>query len=285
MSEQQSALPAATPETPTHRPQTLFTGYNDVSFHGSPQIPTPNIDAIFSGGVALYRYYAQPVCSPTRASIMSGRHVVHTGIYMPFDSGVTNEHLDASYTLLPRYLQRAANYTTHAVGKWHLGANAQNATPMGRGFLSHLGYWSGAEDYQEHSVRVTVGPSRDHTVYDFQEGLTPRTDLNGTWSTQVFAAQAVALIAAQAALGAGAPPLFLYLAFQNVHWPLEAPADIVARFSNATGGNKGRQMVSGMAAFLDEAVGNVTRALDTLLPNTVVCFVSDNGGRKFTYAP
>lgn len=197
---------------------------------------------------------------------------------MPFDSGVTNEHLDASYTLLPRYLQRAANYSTHAVGKWHLGANAQNATPMGRGFLSHLGYWSGAEDYQEHSVRVTVGPSRDHTVYDFQDGLTPRADLNGTWSTQVFAAQAVALIAAQAALGADAPPLFLYLAFQNVHWPLEAPADIVARFSNATGGNKGRQMVSGMAAFLDEAVGNVTRALDTLLPNTVVCFVSDNGG-------
>ena len=89
-------------------------GYNDISFHGSPQIPTPHIDAIFTGGVALTRYYAQPVCSPTRASILSGRHVIHTGIYMPFDSGVTNEHLDARYTLLPRYLQRAANYVSLA---------------------------------------------------------------------------------------------------------------------------------------------------------------------------
>lgn len=80
-------------------------------------MPTPNIDSIFSSGVALNRYYAQPVCSPTRASILSGRHAIHTGIYMPFDHGVTNEHLDARYTLLPRYLQRSANYTTHAVGK------------------------------------------------------------------------------------------------------------------------------------------------------------------------
>ena len=92
-------------------------GYNDISFHGSPQIPTPNIDAIFSGGVALRTYHAQPVCSPTRASMLSGRHVIHTQIYMPFDGGVTNEHLNTSYTLLPRYLQRAANYSSHLVGK------------------------------------------------------------------------------------------------------------------------------------------------------------------------
>ena len=62
-------------------------GYNDISFHGSPQIPTPNIDAIFNNGVALRQYHAQPVCSPTRSSMLSGRHVIHTGIYMPFDHG------------------------------------------------------------------------------------------------------------------------------------------------------------------------------------------------------
>ena len=264
--------------TPTPRRPRSDLGYNDISFHGSPQIPTPHIDAIFSGGTALSRYYAQPVCSPTRASILSGRHVIHTGIYMPLDSGVTNEALDASYTLLPRYLKRAANYSCHAVGKWHLGANALNATPTGRGFDSHLGYWSGAEDYTAHTVGVTVGPSKNHMVYDFQDGLTPRVDLNGSWSTEVLASRAVGVIAAQAALGAGAPPLFLYLAFQNVHWPLEAPADIVARFANATGGNEGRQKVCAMAAFLDAAVGNVTAALATLLPNTIVAFVSDNGG-------
>lgn len=92
-------------------------GYSDISFQGGQQIPTPHIDAIFRGGAALRAYRAQPVCSPTRASIMSGRHVVHTGIYMPFDGGVTNEALDARFTLLPRYLKRAANYSSHLVGK------------------------------------------------------------------------------------------------------------------------------------------------------------------------
>jgi len=149
-----------------------------------------------------------------------------------------------------------------------------NCTPTGRGFETHLGYWCGAEDYTAHSVTADRGT----IVYDMQEGLTPRADLNGSWSTEVFAARAVSIISAQAVLGAGAPPLFLYLAFQNVHWPLEAPADLVARFANATGGNRGRGMVCAMAAFLDEAVGNVTRAIDALLPNTYVIFLSDNGG-------
>lgn len=92
-------------------------GFNDIALHGSEQIPTPNIDAIATSGVHLARYYTQPVCSPTRASLMSGRHVIHTGIYMPFDHGLTNEHLDLRFTLLPHYLKAAANYSAHMVGK------------------------------------------------------------------------------------------------------------------------------------------------------------------------
>ncbi len=307
-------------------------GHNDVSFFGSPQIPTPNIDALFSGGATLASYRAQPVCSPTRASILSGRHVIHTGIFMPFDSGVTNEALDPAYTLLPRYLKRAANYSTHLVGKYHIGvfsppplsllpllffpflslsslsllplpshffpslspsppslsslslflssflhigANTKNATPVGRGFDSAYGYWSGAEDYTSHTVTAAK-----RQVYDLQEDLAADVSVNGTFSTPIFAARAAALIAAQGAAGPSAPPLFLYLAFQNVHWPLEAPPDFVARFANATGGNHGRQMVCAMAAFLDEAVGNVTRALTAagLDDDTIIVILSDNGG-------
>ena len=79
-----SAL-GATHEAPaSHTPLTALCapqlGFNDVSAHGSSQIPTPAIDSIFSGGVRLSNYYAQPVCSPTRASMLSGRHVIHTGI-------------------------------------------------------------------------------------------------------------------------------------------------------------------------------------------------------------
>ena len=194
---------------------------------------------------------------------------------MPFDSGVTNEALDPAYTLLPRYLKRAANYSTHLVGKWHAGANARNATPVGRGFDSAYGYWSGAEDYETHSVTA-----QKRSVYDLQDDLHADVAANNTFSTGLFAARAVALLEAQGAAGPDAPPLFLYLAFQNVHWPLEAPADIVARFANATAGNHGRQMVCAMAAYLDEAVGNVTRALAAagLEESTLIFIVSDNGG-------
>jgi arylsulfatase A-like enzyme len=102
-------------------------GFNDVSFHGSTQIPTPALDELAGTGLVLDNYHAQPVCSPTRASILSGRHAIHHGIYMPFGQG-SALRLNLSYTLLPRYLQRHG-YATHAVGKWHLGQNELAALP------------------------------------------------------------------------------------------------------------------------------------------------------------
>ena len=120
-------------------------GFNDVSFHGSPQIPTPALDELAATGLVLDNYHAQPVCTPTRASMLSGRHAIHHGIYMPFGQG-SALRLNLSYTLLPRYLQRHG-YATHAVGKWHLGQNELAALPTARGFDTHYGYWAGAEDY------------------------------------------------------------------------------------------------------------------------------------------
>ena len=101
-------------------------GFNDVSFHGSTQIPTPAIDELAATGLTLDNYHAQPVCSPTRASILSGRHAIHHGIYMPF--GSAELRLNLTYTLLPGYLKRLG-YETHAVGKWHIGENELAALP------------------------------------------------------------------------------------------------------------------------------------------------------------
>ena len=89
-------------------------GFNDVHFHGSTQIPTPAMDEIAHSGVILNHFHAQPVCTPSRASLMSGRHAIHHGIYMPFGQG-TNLHLNLSYTLLPAGLKKLG-YETHAVG-------------------------------------------------------------------------------------------------------------------------------------------------------------------------
>ena len=155
--------------------------------------------------------------------------------------------------------------------QWHLGGNTVGVTPTGRGFLSHRGYLSGALDYETHLV--------DNT-YDFFNGLRPDVASNGTFSTRIFASAASDIIAAHAAGADGGAPLFLYLAFQNVHGPLEAPDEYVARFANSTGGNAERQLVCAMAAFLDDAVGNVTAALKAagMWENTVLVLASDNGG-------
>ena len=127
-------------------------GFNDVGFHGSKQIGTPHIDAIAADGLTLMNYHVQPVCSPSRATFMSGRHVIHTGIYMPF-SQATPLRLNLSYTLLPSFLKSCCGHATHMVGKWHLGQNVLASLPTGRGFETYLGYWSGAEDYYTHTTK------------------------------------------------------------------------------------------------------------------------------------
>ena len=254
-------------------------GWNDISLHSSPaQIPTPNIDALASGGVELANYHVQSVCTPSRSSFLSGRHVIHTGIYFPFGQG-TVEHLRTDVTLLPQYLQRCCNYSTHMVGKYHLGQGALNQLPTARGFESYLGYWSGAEDHLTHD---TTG------AYDFNFGaaaepfssVQPATQFNNSWSTDVFAGAAVDLIRG---FDAQHSSLFLYLAFQDVHWPLQAPDAWFERFAGKTGsgaGSQERQYVCAMAAFMDEGVGNVTRALKDagMFDDTFIIFSADNGG-------
>ena len=76
-------------------------GWNDVSYHGSAQIPTPTLDRLANSGVRLSNYYVNPVCSPTRGSLMSGRSMMHTGIQTPYPAGNDAEGLNLSYTILP----------------------------------------------------------------------------------------------------------------------------------------------------------------------------------------
>jgi arylsulfatase I/J len=137
----------------------------------------------------------------------------------------------------------------------------------------------GEEDHVDHSVCCAANKTN---VYDFTDDLEPAVAFNGTDSTTAFAARAVALLRAQAALGADAPPLFLYVAFQDTHVPLEAPPELIARCmaNNATGGDTSRATICGMALLLDEAIGNITAVLAEtgLDKNTILIAHSDNGG-------
>jgi len=174
-------------------------GWNDVSFHGSPQIPTPNIDEIAATGIRLNNYYVQPVCSHTSATIMSGRHVIHTGVYSPVSGA---GRLNRSFTLLPQYM-KMLNYSAHMVGKWHLGHNELAYLPTYRGFDSHLGFWTGATDYWTHM-------SGDTGTYDFSQGDRTAFEANSTYSTWAFTARAVEIIRTSTP----DQPFFLYVFFQ-----------------------------------------------------------------------
>ncbi|GBO02704.1 Arylsulfatase B, partial [Araneus ventricosus] len=124
-------------------------GWNDVSFHGSKQIPTPNIDAIARDGIILNNYYVAPTCSPSRGSLMTGKYPLRLGFQHEVIVANSPWGLPLEEKILPQYM-KSLNYVTRGVGKWHLGFFKEDYLPMKRGFDSFFGYWNGVEDYFTH---------------------------------------------------------------------------------------------------------------------------------------
>ena len=136
-------------------------GFADVGYHTTMYgndtnvIQTPNFDALSSTGVRLEKYYIQPVCSPTRATLLTGRYVFHHGIHVPL--------IDSSSSVLPlnettvAERLKSAGYATHLVGKWHLGFKTWDYTPLRRGFDSTYGFFAGSQDYWNHESLCWAG--------------------------------------------------------------------------------------------------------------------------------
>lgn len=262
----------------SQRPHIIFImaddlGWNDVGFHGSNQIPTPNIDALAYSGIILNQYYVTAICTPSRSALMTGKHPIHTGMQHTVLFGAEPRGLPLTEKLLPEYLKELG-YTTHIVGKWHLGSYRREYTPTYRGFDSHLGYWTGHHDYNDHTAVESP-----YWGLDMRRGMEPAWDLHGQYSTDVFTKEAVRLITGHNA----SKPLFLYLAHAAVHSgnpynPLPAPDEVVEKFSTITDYN--RRRFAGVLHKLDESVGKVVTALqDTdMLQNSILVFTTDNGG-------
>lgn len=228
-------------------------GYADVGFHGCRDIPTPHLDALAASGVRFTNgYVSGPYCSPTRAGLMTGRYQTRFGHeFNP--SG--DQGLPLTEATLADRLQ-AAGYVTGLVGKWHLGALPE-MHPQRRGFAEFYGFLGGA-----HSYFQPAGILR---------GQEPVPELD--YTTDAFGREAVAFIERQRT-----KPWFLYLAFNAVHTPMEATDDRLAKFAGIA--DKQRRTYAAMMLALDDAVGRVRQALAAagMEQNTLVLFISDNGG-------
>lgn len=235
-------------------------GYADVGFNGAKEIKTPNLDKLAAGGAILTSFYVQPVCSPTRSSLLTGRYVAHTGVYQVVRPNA-QWGLPLNERMLPQAL-REAGYETALTGKWHLGEFQPGYLPTKRGFDHQYGLWFGAADHFTHM--------RDGQ-YDWHRDDQPAKEEG--YSTELIAAEACKLIAEKKA----DKPLFLYLPFQAVHAPHQVPERYMEPYTALKGE---RKKYAGMVAAMDEVVGKVIEALEAkgIRDNTLIIFSSDNGG-------
>ena len=256
-------------------------GSFDLGFHGSG-ILTPTSDALAKQGIYLDNYYVLPSCSPTRTALLSGRYPLHTGVHTWIEARSTGG-LPLDEETLPQVLRRA-NYTAHAVGKWHAGHSSWNQTPTFRGFESFYGFYLGGQDYYSHLAPWYL-PSATN-LYDFRSDLQEYCGANcsrivderGNYSTHIFTREAINVIK-RYSQSRRQQPLFLYLAFQAVHSPDQVPRYYLNLYDNKNW-TMMRKTYAAMLTAADEGIANVTKALQAtgLWNNTLVVFTTDNGG-------
>ena len=270
-------------------------GRNDLGIrnaHASgPRTQSPHLDGLIRNGLSLSSYHTFKICSPSRASTMTGRYPWGAGFY---DMNADNDHTTTNFTLYPALL-RAAGYETHALGKWDLGWMKREATATYRGFGDFYGYYLACNaDYWYHAVAggskaCSPDGSFNMSVQDWADNAGTnlsagdRVGRNGTYNQELLTARAEAIIAAH---DAAAAPLYMYLAYQNVHegcaradkLGMQAPLAAVALYNTTKLDTY--KVMGGMITELDAGVGRVVAALQAagLYEDTLIVGYSDNGG-------
>jgi len=272
-------------------------GWGDVGYHtpaGQVPIQTPNMDSFGTtrpGSIRLERFYATTVCSVTRSTMLTGRN--------PIRHATNNTRgTDLSEHLMPQTF-KSAGYQTFMCGKWHMGGSDKNLhhtlvngvntriiqeglqyAPFNRGFDSHYGQYSGAIDYYtHHSAEAESLDIPDWWLNGVQQdGPSEHTDSQGTggWSPNLLADKAIAHIQNRNP----SQPFYLHLAFNSIHGPVSAPANLITKYQNLGVTNTSRRLISAAVDGMDQAMGRVLNALDAagVTNNTVILWFGDNGG-------
>ncbi|MEX0323050.1 MAG: sulfatase-like hydrolase/transferase [Puniceicoccaceae bacterium] len=240
-------------------------GWAAVSYH-EDWAQTPNIDRIAHEGIELDRFYVAPMCSPTRAGLMTGRYPIRFGLARAVIPPQRNYGLDVEERTLAEALGEAGYKHRGIFGKWHLGHHDIKWHPLRRGFTHFEGHYNGAIGYFD----LKRNGERDwHVNYE-------PSDKQG-YATDLIAESASAFIRKAAK---GDAPYFCYIPWNAPHSPFDAKDEDIARFSDkgqkATRADKIRAMVWSM----DEGIGRVLQAIEDSgeAENTQIWFMSDNGG-------
>ncbi|MGI8988315.1 MAG: sulfatase [Bryobacteraceae bacterium] len=247
-------------------------GWRDVSYNGSAFYETPNIDRLASQGMRFTNAYAAcPVCSPTRASIMTGKYPARLGItnflpgkhqlpYSKLIAPVSRQELPLEEVTIAEAL-KPSGYVSAAIGKWHLGG--PDFYPEKQGFDVNVG-------------GTDAGSPKSH-FYPQWDGRPPITAAPGAYLADRLTDSAEEFIRNNAA-----KPFLLYLAHYGVHIPLEGKQDLVARYQSRIkpGQPQNNAIYAAMVRSVDDSVGRVMKKLDDLkiADRTAVIFMSDNGG-------
>jgi arylsulfatase A-like enzyme len=265
-------------DTVPQRPNILFVvaddlGWSDVGWHGGFG-KTPHMDQLVREGVEFDRHYVQPVCTPTRAALMTGRYPGRLG---PQAIAPSNRRALPPGTVTLASALRSLGYATFQCGKWHLGSRPEWG-PNHYGFDHSYGTLTGAADPWNHTYRR--GPYEDTWHRD---GVSLQESGN---ATELITAEAVRRIrAARPGDGAARTPWLLYVAFHAVHTPVDAPERFKrlydgVRFHDDPAKHDSRLRLAAMVAQLDAAVGEFVASLDETgqRQDTLIVFTSDNGG-------
>ncbi len=252
-------------------------GWKDVGYHGS-EVATPNIDNLCERGIEMNRFYTAPVSSPTRAGLMTGRYPSRFGIRETVIPPWREYGLDETEETIADMLGDAGYKHRAMIGKWHLGHGRKAYYPLNRGFTHFYGLLNGAFDYFTHERDGELDWHNDwESCYD--EG----------YATDLIAAEAVRCIDEYKSKK---NPFFLYVAFNAPHSPYQAPEDEIAslidleEYAKLSPAEQKAWTYRAMITRLDKGVGQIMKELEKqgILENTLVLFMSDNGGVPGAFA-
>lgn len=232
-------------------------GFGDIGYNGS-EIATPNLDQMALDGMKLDRNYVYPVCSPTRAALLSGQSPLPMGITGPIDDYAS---LPSDLKLMPEYF-KDLGYQTHMIGKWHLGLSETSAWPTAKGFDSYYGFLGGWIDFYTHVFATRRDWQRDGVTVN-EEGH----------ATDLMTDEALGIIES-----AGDVPFLMYLAYNSPHSPLQHVP--VYSGLNDYSEISDRSVYAEMVTHMDAGIGRILNSLQEqgIAENTIVIFSGDNGG-------